>query len=307
MSTATTPDWLLQPELGLCPCGCIGKRRKGGFVERTLRGVSTLLQQALFSEDVAGTRGLLQRLDPRVKVTTLFGLLVATAFVRHIPVVLCVYAATLVLAVASNLTLPFFVKRVWLFIPVFTGVVVLPATLNVVTRGRIVVPLGIWFGHSVGVTEQGLASAGLIVTRVATSISLVVLLTITTPWSKLLAALRALWAPRVLILVLGMAYQYIFLLLNAVTDMYTSRKARTAIRSADATVGRRFVAASAGALFGKTQALSEEVHMAMVARGYVGDPRIVETFRVRLLDVGFTLACGAGAVTVLGLDRFLGR
>ena len=41
-------------------------------------------------------------------------------------------------------------------------------------------------------TSQGLTSAGLIVTRVAVSISLVVLLTLTTPWNRLLAALRAL-------------------------------------------------------------------------------------------------------------------
>ena len=44
----------------------------------------------------------------------------------------------------------------------------------------------------VGLTSQGLRAAGLIVMRVATSISLVVLLTLTTPWTRLLAALRAL-------------------------------------------------------------------------------------------------------------------
>ena len=51
--------------------------------------------------------------------------------------------------------------------------------------------------------------------------------------------------------------------------------------------GRAFVAASAGALFGKTHALSEEVHMAMVSRGYTGDVRTLSAFRVRLLDVAW--------------------
>ena len=62
--------------------------------------------------------------------------------------------------------------------------------------------------------------------RPATSISLVVLLTLTTPWTKLLAALRSLFVPRMFILVLGMAYRYLFHLLGSVTDMYTARKAR---------------------------------------------------------------------------------
>ena len=51
--------------------------------------------------------------------------------------------------------------------------------------------------------------------------------------------------------------------------MYTARKARTVgARRATSTRGRAFVAATGGALFGKAHALSEEVHMAMVSRGY---------------------------------------
>ena len=61
--------------------------------------------------------GLLQRIEPRVKLLTTFGLLVATALVRNIPVLVGLYAVTLVLAVASALPLGFFVRRVWLFIP----------------------------------------------------------------------------------------------------------------------------------------------------------------------------------------------
>ena len=86
--------------------------------------------------------------------------------VRHIPVLVAMYAGTLVLAAASGLSLSFFIKRVWLFIPIFTGIVVLPATFSFITPGDIVVPFGTWFGHPVGMTSQGLTSAGLIVTRV---------------------------------------------------------------------------------------------------------------------------------------------
>jgi cobalt/nickel transport system permease protein len=179
----SAPSWLFETEVGLCPCGCIGRRKKGSFVERTIAGASGLLRQAMFSEDMAAQPGLLQRIEPRVKLLTTLALLIAAALVRHIPVLVALYAVTLVLAAASRLSLAFFVKRVWLFIPIFTGIVVLPATLSFVTHGDIVVPLGTWFGHRVGMTSQGLTSAGLIVTRVAVSISLVVLLTLTTPWT----------------------------------------------------------------------------------------------------------------------------
>ena len=212
-------------------------------------------------------------IDPRVKLVTLFGLLVAAALVRHIPVLVALYAATLVLAVTSGLPLGFFVKRVWLFIPIFTGIVVLPATLNFVTHGQIVVPLGTWFGHPVGLTRQGLDAAGLIVTRVAVSISLVVLLTLTTPWNRLLGvAAGAVRAAHVRPRARAWPTATCSTCSNGVTDMYTARKARTVTRDADVASGRAFVAATGGALFGKAHALSEEVHLAMVSRGYTGTP-----------------------------------
>jgi cobalt/nickel transport system permease protein len=307
-AATTTPQWLIEGQVGLCPCGCIGKRSKANFVEKTIGGAAGVVRQAMFSEDVASHRGLLQRVEPRIKLASLLLLLIAAGLVRHLPVLLGLYVVTLVLAALSGLSLSFFIKRVWLFIPIFTGIVVLPATLNIITKGRVVVPLGYWwFGHRIGMTSQGLNSAGLIITRVAVSISLVVLLTLTTPWSKLLAALRALAVPRMFVLVLGMCYRYIFHLLNAVTDMYTARKARMVGRDADVASGRAFVAATAGALFGKSHALSEEVHMAMVSRGYNGNIRTLAGARIRTGDVVWGLACLATAIAVYGGDRALGR
>jgi cobalt/nickel transport system permease protein len=300
-----TPDWLLQSEVGLCPCGCIGKRRKGSYVARTIEGASGLLRHALFADDAAAQDGLLQRIEPRVKVVTVLGLLVATALVHHIPTLVAMYASTLVLAVASSLSLGFFVKRVWLFVPIFTGVIVLPATFSFVTPGHHLVPLGTWFGHPVAITSQGLRAAGLIVLRVATSISLVVLLTLTTSWTRLLAALRSLFVPKMFVLVLAMAYRYIFHLLGSITDMYTARTARTVQPDTDVASGRAFVAASAGALFGKAHALSEEVYLAMVSRGYTGDVRTLDAPRVRINDVLWGALFVAVAVLLLGFDRGL--
>ena len=239
-------------------------------------------------------------------LVVLFGLLIVAAFVRHIPVLLGLYVLTLALASMSAMPLGFFVKRVWLFVPIFTGIVVLPATLNLITPGTIVVPLGTWFGHEVGLTSEGLHGAAIIIVRVAVSISLVVLLTLTTPWTRLLAALRALFVPKMFVLVLGMAYRYLFHLLGSVTDMYTARTSRTVDPDVGVASGRRFVAASAGALFGKAHALSDEVYLAMLARGYDGNARTLKAFRIRTLDVVWVAGCVLLGVAILGLDRALG-
>lgn len=308
------PAWLLEADTGLTPCSHAGRRRRGSFVDKTIGGAASVMRQAIFSEDVAAEDGVLQRMEPRVKLISLLLALVGAALIRHLPVLLAMYLGTLVLAGVSRVSLAFFVKRVWLFIPVFTGIVVLPATLSIVTPGHVVLSLGHWwFGHQIGVTAQGLGAAGLIVTRVAVSISLVVLLTLTTPWNRLLAALRALFVPRIFVAVLGMCYRYIFYLLNAVTDMYTARKARSvggAVRARGtqgSRSGRSFVAATAGALFGKANALSEEVHMAMLSRGYTGNATTISQRRVRAMDLALGMAVVAAAALAVGGDRILGR
>jgi cobalt/nickel transport system permease protein len=305
--SSVTPRWLVQGEMALCPCGCIGKRKKGSFVEKTLSGASNVMRQAMFSEDVAAQNGLLQRLDARVKIVALVVLLLTAALVRNIPVLIGIYIATVVLAAASRLPVGFFVKRVWLFIPIFTGIIAIPAIFSFITPGNIVLPLWSWHGHPVGITEQGLTTAGLLVMRVACSVSIVVLITLTTPWMKLLAGLRTLFIPKIFILIIGMAYRYIFLLLNAVTDMYTARKARAVGNpSDDVKEGRRFVTATAGALFGKAHALSSDVHMAMVSRGYSGDAKTLQPPAIHAADIVFVAAVLVFAILTLGGDRLLG-
>jgi cobalt/nickel transport system permease protein len=304
----STPAWLVAGESGLSPCDPVGRRKKGSFIEKTLGGAANVMRLAMFSDDLSAQDGLLQKVDPRVKILSLMSLLLATAFLRNVPALITMYALTLVLAVASRLPLGFFVKRVWLFIPIFTGIIVIPAMFSFITPGHIILPLWTWQGDLVGITAQGLQAAGLIVMRVATSVSLVVLLTVTTPWMKLLAALRALMVPKIFILIIGMAYRYIFLLLNSVTDMYTARKSRSVGNAQpDVKQGQRFVTASAGAIFGKSHTLSEEVHMAMVSRGYTGNARTLSGFRIRAMDLVFAAACTVGVVLTLGGDRIVGR
>ncbi|HTZ43060.1 MAG TPA: cobalt ECF transporter T component CbiQ [Jatrophihabitans sp.] len=301
-----TPDWLLARDAALCPCGCIGKRRKGSYVQKTLTGGADLLRQVMFSDDTSSAAGLLQRVEPRAKLIGLLGLVVAGAFLRTIPALLVLYAATLALAAASRLSIGFFVKRVWLFVPIFTGIVLIPATLSVVTGGDVVLTLWHWHGHPEGFTSQGLTSAGLVVCRVAASISLVVLLALTTPWTRLLASLRALGVPRMFILVIGMAYRYLFLLLGSVTDMYAARAARTVGAERHDRGARRFVAASAGALLGRTMAMSEEVHQAMTSRGYRGDARTLAQPRPVVRDLGFVAAAFLFGAALLVGERVLG-
>jgi cobalt/nickel transport system permease protein len=293
-----TPQWLLEPQVGLCPCGCIGTRRRGSYLDKTLRAATGTLRAVLLNDDVARAHGAL---DPRVKLGGLLMLLVAAALVHSLPLLALAYLLTLAAAAAARLPLGFFVKRVWLFVPLFTGVVVLPATLSFVTPGDVVVPL---FGDA-GLTRQGLTGAALITLRVALSISLVLLVTLTTRWTDLLAALRALRVPRAFVLVAGMSYRYLLVLLDVVADMHEARRSRVLAPRERSRSGRRFVAGSAAVLLTRTHELALEVHRSMVARGFRGEVRALDAPRLRGRDLLWLAGAATLAVALVGGDRVL--
>ena len=264
------------------------------------------MQRVLFAEDLAARPGLGQRVDPRAKLVGALAWLLAASLTHNLVFLGGLYVATVALAVVAQIPVRSFLGRVWLFVPLFTGVVVAPAAFSFVTAGDIVVPLGHWWGHRVGLTSQGLTAAARMVLRVATSVSIVTLLTSTTAWNRLVAALRTLGVPRLFVAVLAMTYRYLFHLLTAVTDMYTARRARTVRVGGGVAEGRAFVAASAGALFAKAHGLSDEVHQAMVSRGFTGDVPTVTRRRLRSIDVAVGVLSVAGAGAVVLADRAWG-
>jgi cobalt/nickel transport system permease protein len=252
-------------------------RRHNSFIERTLSDISHTFEQSLFAEEIARRPGLLQAIDPRVKVLSLIGLLLAVGLSRSLPVIVGLYVITLILARLSQVPMGFFVKRVWLFMPFFTGLIALPALFITPGPPLVQLPFGLV------ITRTGAQTALFLLMRVSTSVSLGILLIVTTPWNTVLKALGVLRVPAEFILILGMTYRYIYLLLHTANDMFLSRKSRVVSRLSGAEE-RHIIAASVGALLSKSVHLSSEVYLAMQSRGFRGYPRTMDTFQMRQRD-----------------------
>ena len=100
---------------------------------------------------------------------------------------------------------------------------------------------------------------------------------------------------------LGMAYRYIFVILQTALDILESRRSRT-VGSLGGGESRRSAAAAAGVLLSKSVQMSGEVHLAMQSRGYRGEVRIVNEFRARGLDWLWLSGFAAVAVAVLWIS-----
>jgi len=269
------------------------------FLEKTAAQIAAALKETLADEELAARPGLLQGLDPRAKVVSTALLLLAVALAVRLEALAGFYLVTLPLAWLSRLPMRTFLRRVWLFVPLFTAVIAIPALF--LTPGEPLLQATAGPIHLV-ITAQGLRSATMLVLRVATSVSLAVLLVISTPWPALLKALRSLRLPQALVLLLNMARRYIFLLLQTAEELLLARRSRQVGRLSGAE-GRRMAAGTAGTLLARAYYLSQEVHLAMEARGFRGEVRLLTEFRLRWPDLLWML----GAVLVGGSILWIGR
>lgn len=273
------------------------RKRRTTFIERTVHSLADAVEQTLFAEEIANTQGLLQRLDPRVKVIGLLLLVVATAMSHSLLVIAALFALALSLALLSQVPIRHLASRVWLAVLFFTGAIALPAIF--VTPGDLLYRLPILHWP---ITAQGLKASLYLLSRVETATTFSVLLVLCTPWMQVLKALRVLRVPVIAVVILGITYRYIFVLLQIAADMFESRQSRM-VGKLPGSDQRRLAAASVGVLLGKSIQLSNDVYLAMLSRGFRGEVYTLDDFHAQRYD-GWALA---GFVLVAGLAFWFGR
>lgn len=269
------------------------KRQRAAFLEKTVSGFIHTTQHAIFAEDLARADGLLQRFDPRVKLTGALALIVACVASRRLTVLAGLLLLACVLALLSHVPLKTLLIRVWLAVLGFTGLIALPAVF--LTPGAVLahVPVVHW-----PITMQGLRSAAFLILRAEVAGSFSLLLILCTPWVQVLKSLRFFRVPAVFVLIAGMTYRYLFLLLQTAEEMFEARRARLVgvLQPSDR---RRLLAGTAGVLLDKSLQLSSEVHAAMQARGYRGEVHLLED--IRMLPADWLRLGAAAGISILAI------
>jgi cobalt/nickel transport system permease protein len=272
-----------------------------GWLEKTLSGIAGSIEQAVFTEEHSRKAGWLQQVDPRAKLGMFLAMILAASFSGSFGGLLCLYLLTLLAARFSQVPFNFFVKRVWLGIPFFAGIVVLPSIFFTPGERPLALTVGSWL---IGPSLAGLLGALIFISRVAVSVSLAVLLVVTTPWADLLKSLHTLHVPQVFILLLSMTYRYIFLFLRSAVEMFEARKSRM-VGWTGGHEQRRWISGSIGNLMNRSFKMSNEVYAAMLARGFTGQMRSFNTFRMGRGDWAALFLTITAAIVILIIQRFI--
>jgi cobalt/nickel transport system permease protein len=140
--------------------------------------------------------------------------------------------------------------------------------------------------------------------KIASMISLMLVLLATTPMPGLFKAARALWMPRLLVLLMLLTYRYVFLLTDEFARLRIALRVRGFRNRADLH-SYRTIGQVAGTLLVRSHERSERVGQAMRCRGFDGEFRALDDFRTAWPDpLAFALIVGY-AVGLLAWDRLL--
>lgn len=258
---------------------------------------------------------VIHSLDPRVKAVLALGLILATALtpLRAWPIYLLLASLSLATAILSELGVARVLRRSALALPFIFAALPLVAT----TPGLPVVQsaLGPW---KLTVTSEGLEYFLSIVVKSWISVQTAVVLVGSTPFPALLAALRALHVPRLLVAVGSMMWRYLFVFGDEALRLMRAREARSSAPRWDRSSLRfslrpgrggrgvlwraRVTGGMMGNLFLRAFERAGRIHAAMLARGYDGEVRLGALSPVTLQDWA-VLGIGLG---VLGLLTFAG-
>lgn len=243
-------------------------------------------------EQLAAGTSPAHRLDARVKIVLVVTFVVTVTLLPQQPQLVFLPPALLVATALALARLPwgFVLRRVLVVLPF----VLLVAAFLPFTRGR----QELWRapGGWPVVFREGTLLALTVFIKGVLAVLAVGFLVFTTPFMQLLRALRALRLPRVIVATLSFLFRYLDLLADQSARVHRARLARSPGGSGRA--AWRAAGGSVGRLLLRALDRAERVYLAMLARGYDGEIRLLARMQMRPAD-GLVLV--VGLLLVIGL------
>ncbi len=219
--------------------------------------------------------GIIQPLDARVKVifTLVLILCLSLTPVGAWPAYILFQAVTISLALLSGTRLVMLFKRSLLALPFAL------AALPLIFSGpQPHLTLLLTPQLPIGISPAGAERMLSIALKSWISVQAAILLTATTSFPRLLAALQQLKLPPILLTIIGLMWRYLFIIQDEVTSMLHARASRsTGVPTAGRRPGgsmlwrARVTGNMAGSLFLRSLERSDRVYAAMLSRGYNGE------------------------------------
>jgi cobalt ECF transporter T component CbiQ len=253
------------------------------YIDKGIESFAGVLKEGYTQWELAAKKGFFHDLDNRIKVVFWLFFIIIISLKKELLPELGIFFTVFTLVVLSRVNLVKFYKKIF-FLGFFFGfLIALPSALNVISHGKVLIPVitlskayDFWVYHIpevIGFTGEGISVVTMLTLRVLNSLSVSFLILYTTPFPEIIKALKVLKVPDTFLIIISLAYKYIFIFARIVTDMYLAKKSRV-VGAVNRVEARNWVAGRIAFLFKKTQLKCDDVFKAMIGRGFSGEIKL---------------------------------
>ncbi len=270
------------------------KRVKLSFIDKTIINSASSVKSIYLQAENAAKENFIQNINPHVKLISLIYIIIVISIVNNPEAQLLTTAFIFFLFLAARLKIFQVYRKIVFLAFIFGFLVVLPASLNVITPGEIIFniisfdkPSHLWIydiPRNIGFTENGFQVVLLVFLRVLNSISFAMLIVFTTPFPSFIKSFKIIGVPDTFLMIISLAYKYIFILSRTIEETYFALKSRLVGNVKNKNI-RNLISGRIFFIFKKSGVIYENTYFAMVSRGYNGKIKLHSQYHFTLMDL----------------------
>lgn len=261
----------------------------------SLKDLAASAETLVYVEDLSDKKGMLQAINPLVKLAVTVFMIVVSLFVSGLPHLVLLCIIPVVFALASKIPLRSLMVRAF-FIPLFATVISLPTLF--ITSGSPVFSANLGL-FTLSITLEGLERFLMFSIRVWFCVASLTLFTLSTGFDSILKLLASIRVPTIMIQLFSLTYRYFFVSIHELQKALLAKEARTYVNKRTLNLeSLRRSGALLATLFIRTYERSERVYLAMKSRGFGIDYAAKSSMpRLRSRDLLF----GVATMLIFGL------
>ena len=285
------------------------KRANLSFLDKTIINSASAVKSIYLQAENAAKENFIQKINPHVKLISLIYLVVIISLVSNLVAQILTTAFIFLLYIIARLKIFQVYRKIFFLAFIFGFLVVLPASLNIITPGKIIFnlitfdkPSHFWIYEipkNIGFTENGFQVVSLVFLRVFNSVSIALLIVFTTPFSSFIKSFKIIGAPDTFLMIISLAYKYIFILSRTIEETYFALKSRLAGNIKRSNI-RKLISGRILFIFKRSIIIYENTYYAMVSRGYQGKIKLPSRHPFTVTDfIALVVVIASGIAIIL--------
>jgi cobalt/nickel transport system permease protein len=256
--------------------------RKSGlsFLEKTILSAARAVKAIYLQAENVTNKNLIHTIHPHIKLFSLIYLEVIISIAGSLNAQLLAASAIFLLYMVAEMKIYEVYRRIFFLAFIFGFIIVFPASLNIITPGKIILrlisfnePIHFWIYNipqNIGFTLEGFQVISLLFFRVLNSVSIAMLIIYTTSFPSFIKSFKIIGVPDTFLMIVSLAYKFIFILSRTIEETYFALKSRLLgnIRNDNM---RKLIGGRIFFIFKKSTVIYENTYCAMVSRSYQGN------------------------------------